>query len=115
MQVLSSHPVAVDRGALVLFSDFEDGGAMWASDGPRLVRRTVSFSRPFRAPPAVLVSLEMWDFDTNPNARGDLSAEAVTETGFDLVFKTWGDSRIARIRAGWIAIGAVANDDDWEV
>jgi len=88
---------------------------MWSSDGPRLVRRTVTFSRPFRAPPAVLVSLEMWDFDTAANARGDLSADAVTETGFEVVFKTWGDSRIARIRAGWIAIGTVPHADDWEL
>ncbi|MEM1431992.1 MAG: H-type lectin domain-containing protein, partial [Pseudomonadota bacterium] len=110
-----SHAVAVDRGSLMVFSDFETEGAMWAGEGPRLVRSAVSFSRAFRAPPEVLVSLEMWDFDTRPNARGDLGAEAVTTDGFDLVFRTWGDSRLARIRVGWIAIGAVSHEDDWQV
>ena len=47
--------------------------------------------------------------------RADISAETVTEDGFDLVFRTWGDSRIARVRIGWIAMGELSDDDDWDV
>jgi len=35
--------------------------------------------------------------------------------GFDLVFRTWGDTKVARVRIGWIAIGPVKSDDDWEL
>jgi hypothetical protein len=31
------------------------------------------------------------------------------------VFRTWGDSRVARIRADWMAIGEVSGEDDWEM
>ena len=39
--------------------------------------------------------------------RADLTAENVSEKGFHLVFRTWGDTRVARVRADWLAIGAV--------
>ena len=42
-------------------------------------------------------------------------AEAVTATGFEIVFRTWGDTRVARIRADWTALGAVLGEDEWEV
>jgi hypothetical protein len=45
----------------------------------------------------------------------DISADLVTAEGFEIVFRTWGDTRIARVRADWLAIGALPNDDDWEV
>ena len=45
----------------------------------------------------------------------ELVAENVTETGFDIVFRTWSDSRIARLRASWMAIGDLPFEDDWDV
>jgi hypothetical protein len=36
----------------------------------------------------VHVSLSMWDMGNDSNARADIRAENVTETGFDLVFRT---------------------------
>ena len=39
----------------------------------------------------------------------------ITGTGFQLVFRTWGDTRVARVRADWTAIGPVKDDDDWDV
>jgi hypothetical protein len=32
-----------------------------------------------------------------------------------LVFRTWADTRVARIRADWTAIGAVRDEEDWDV
>ena len=75
----------------------------------------MTFATPFRDVPAVMVGISLWDMDHKTNMRADLQAENVTATGFDLVFRTWGDTRIARIRADWTAIGAMKDDDDWDV
>ena len=83
--------------------------------GDRETRHLVTFKEAFHEPPVVHVSISMWDTDHKTNARGDLTAEAITETGFHLVFKTWGDTRVARIRADWTAIGALSDDDAWEI
>jgi hypothetical protein len=76
---------------------------------------SVAFSERFRDAPVVHLAMSMWDTDGDTNQRADLRAEAITEAGFEIVFRTWGDSRVARIRADWIAIGEVAGEDDWEM
>jgi H-type lectin domain len=115
MRRLTSHLTGIDRGSLVLFSDYQDGGAMWTGQGPRELRKVVTFSEPFTAEPVVQVSLSMWDMDQKTNQRADISAEMVNPEGFVIVFRTWGDTRVARVRADWIAIGEVKSDEDWEV
>jgi len=47
--------------------------------------------------------------------RADVSTDKITGIGFELVFRTWGDTRIARVRAAWMAIGELAHADDWEL
>lgn len=115
MKRLQTHTIGIDQGDNVLFSDYQDGGEMWTGQGPRERCKAISFSRAFRTPPAVHCSLSMWDVDHAHNVRADVTAEAVTETGFELVFRTWGDTRVARVRVGWIAIGEMPNEDDWEL
>ncbi|WP_416916466.1 MAG: H-type lectin domain-containing protein [Roseicyclus sp.] len=115
MKRLTHHQIGTDQGSVLMFSDFADNGPMWTGDGPREKRVAVSFAGAFRAPPMVHVGISMWDTDGQTNQRADLRAEEVTEMGFDLVFRTWGDSRIARIRADWIAFGTVLGEDDWDV
>ena len=115
MRRLKSHSLGVDHGSVVLFSDFEDGGEMWTGSGPRENRRKVAFSQPYLDPPVVQVSMSMWDMDQKTNQRADISAEAIGTKGFELVFRTWGDTRVARVRADWTALGAVRDDDDWDV
>lgn len=115
MRHFAGHILGVDQGTIVLFSDFEDRGPMWAGEGPREIRRRIDFDDVFRAPPVVQVSLAMWDMDHRTNARIDLTVEKVEETGFMLVFRTWGDSRIARVRATWLALGEVWAEDDWRI
>lgn len=105
----------MEKGSLVLFSDFEDDGPMWAGAGPREVRKTVKFSQPFLEPPMVTVSLSLWDIHHATNFRADLSADGVCESKFDVVFRTWGDTRIARMRADWMALGPVEHADNWNV
>ena len=39
----------------------------------------------------------------------------VNSEGFVIVFRTWADTRVARIRADWLAIGELSAEDDWNV
>lgn len=115
MRRINSHTTGVDQGSLILFSDFENGGDMWSGDGPRKLRTKVKFSEPFQSAPSVQVSLSMWDFDQKTSTRVDISAIEVSQTGFVILFQTWADTRIARVRADWMAIGALSDDDVWDV
>lgn len=115
MKRLSSNRIGVDQGSLMLFSDFADGGEMWAGKGARERRRRVTFSETYLEPPSVTVGISMFDLDRMTNQRSDISAENITAQGFEIVFRTWSDTRIARVRADWMAIGALRDDDMWEV
>lgn len=115
MKKLRNNLIGIEQGDPVLFSDFEDGGEMWTGRGQRERRRRISFEEPFRSPPAIQVAISLWDMDATTVIRADISSETITESGFDLVFRTWGDTRVARIRVGWTAIGEVVDPDDWEL
>jgi hypothetical protein len=115
MRRFRGHIIGVDRGSIILFSDFEDGGAMWTGQGPRELRRVVEFPSPYADTPVVHVSLSMWDIDQKHNMRVDISAEMANPEGFVMVFRTWGDTRVARVRADWLAIGEQASDEDWQL
>ena len=115
MKRLRNHHVGVDHGDVVLFSDFEHDGMMWTGEGPRQTRAHVEFTDSFRVPPVVHLSVSMWDISNEATARADLSAEDITEDGFAIMFKTWGDTKIARIRVAWMAVGELRHADDWEL
>lgn len=115
MQIISSARVGVAQGAVDLFSDFDSGGDMWTGSGPRERRQRVRFEQVFSSTPAVHVSLTLWDMDSAHNVRVDLSAEDVSTKGFDVVFRTWKDTRVARVRVAWMAIGEMSAEDDWDV
>ena len=115
MKHLVNQTIGIAQGDDVLFSDYEDGGEMWTGQGSRERRHKLVFRTPFKAPPAVHVSLSMWDMDSATNVRADVGAENITDKGFDVVFRTWGDTRVARARIRWMAIGPVHHEDDWEL
>lgn len=115
MKRLTAQTIGIDQGDAILFSDYQDGGDMWTGQGPRERRRAVAFRERFQSVPVVQCALSMWDVDHAHNMRADISAENVTPEGFDLVFRTWGDTRVARARIGWIAIGALPHEDDWQL
>jgi len=112
---IRTHRMGIDRGTQLLFSDFVTDGAMWTGEGDREIRMTVKFTERFVSPPAVMVGMSMWDIDAATNSRIDISAENITETDFEILFHTWGDTKVARIRADWIAFGEVPDDEDWDV
>lgn len=115
MKRLRNNLVGIDQGSETLFSDFEDNGPMWTGTGPREARRAVTFSDRFRSMPAVTVGVSMWDMSSDMNQRADVRAENVTHEGFEIVFRTWADSRVARVRVDWMAIGECRHADDWEL
>lgn len=115
MKQISSNPFGILQGSRVLFSDFADDGPMWTGSGPRESRHVIRFQTAFAEAPVVMVGISMWDMDRKTNMRADLSAERVTAEGFDLVFRTWGDTRVARVRADWTAIGTLVDEDAWKL
>ncbi|MFW2587893.1 H-type lectin domain-containing protein [Sagittula sp. SSi028] len=115
MRKFSGATLGVDQGNAEVFTDFKDGGPMWTGEGARERRRAVIFSDPFAEVPVVHVGLSLWDMDQGANVRADISAENVTTTGFELVFRTWSDTKVARVRMNWLAMGALKNEDDWDL
>ncbi len=115
MKRISSGSIGIQQGSRVLFSDFADGGPMWTGQGDRESRHVITFKEAFTEAPAVTVSISMWDIDNKHTSRADVSAEKITAKGFHLVFRTWGDTRVARVRADWMALGSLRGDDDWDV
>lgn len=115
MRRIRSHLLGVEQGEVVLFSDFDSNGPMWTGDGARQVRQVVTFAEAFLDVPSVRVWLTMWDIAHTATSRTDIAAWDVQRESFSIVFRTWGDTRVARVRAGWLALGPVRDDDDWEV
>jgi len=115
MRKIESHTLGIDQGNVVLFSDFEDDGKMWTGDGPRNVVNAVVFAEPYETSPSVSVTTSMIDMSNEAYLRSDLRAEDVTKTGFNIVFRTWGDSKIARVRVDWMSIGALKGEDVWDI
>lgn len=107
--------VMVDQGEVVPFSHFETGGAMWTGEGPREIRVPVRFGASFAAPPALQLGVTMWDVSNVAAMRLDIGSEEVGRDGFTLRVSSWGDSRIARLRIGWFAIGARPDEDLWQI
>lgn len=115
MRRMTGNSIGILQGSRVLFSDYATDGPMWTGSGDRESRFQVVFGERFRGPPAVIVGISLFDMDHETNVRADIGAENITETEFQLVFRTWGDTRVARIRADWTAIGPVRDADDWDV
>ena len=115
MKRVASHLVGVDQGELILFSDFVNGGDMWTGTGKRERIAPVTFSQEYRKPPSVHCSMSLLDMDTGPSIRADVATRNITEKGFDILFRTWEDSRIARVRVAWIAIGELPDEEEWQL
>jgi len=115
MRHFETRTLGVLQGSVVLFSDYKDNGQMWTGEGERELQREIRFSEAFRDPPVLQVAMSMWDIDQTTSPRADLSFNRVDRHGFWMVFRTWGDTRVARIRADWTAMGPVCDDDHWEL
>ncbi len=114
MKRIYASTIGIDQGSEMLFSDFDTNGEMWAGTGERERRVAVKFKDEFKSVPTVMVSLEMFDFDNRKNQRAETVVANITQKGFDIVFRTWGDTKVARAKASWIAIGGVDAEDNWD-
>ncbi|QQA42066.1 H-type lectin domain-containing protein [Pelagovum pacificum] len=115
MRRLRNHLIGLDHGDVILFSDFQHGGEMWTGEGAREMSSHVRFSESYRSEPVVMVSISMWDISNDANIRADVKAEDVTREGFKIVFRTWGDTRVARLRVAWQATGELRQADEWDL
>jgi hypothetical protein len=115
MRRFGSRSIGLDEGEVILFSDYESDGPMWKGEGQRRVSQVVTFSESFAEPPSVRVWLTMWDISHTATSRVDISARDINSERFTIQFQTWGDTRVARVRAGWLALGTLQDDDHWEV
>ena len=115
MHRINSHLMGIDQGDIQLFSHFENDGPMWVGNGAREARKKLRFSEKFQTIPVVKIGFSMWDVDQSTNARMEIVAENITKSGFEAVFKTWSDTRVARVRASWIAIGELPDDENWDL
>ena len=64
----------------------------------------VDFEHPFVSTPEVLVSLTQIDQGTRGSVVTRLVVTATDARGFNYDLHTWCDSRVARVRAEWIAV-----------
>lgn len=115
MRRFRNNSIGIDQGEMVLFSDFEHDGEMWTGSGPRHIRSFVHFRQAFLTAPVVHVALSMWDMSNTANGRADVQAAEIRSEGFAIVFRTWGDTKVARVRVSWMAIGEVYEPDDWRI
>lgn len=115
VKTIKGRNLGIDQGDVQLFSDFENGGDMWTGSGPRERRERVTFSETFAEPPVVQVAVSLWDVSNGANLRTDIGAENIDTGGFDLVFRTWQDSQVARVRLNWVAFGALSDEEIWDV
>lgn len=115
MKHFNASSLGIQQGSRMLFSDFVNDGPMWAGQGDRQSRSTIAFPEPFAGVPVVHAAIGLWDMDHKHNIRADLVVTGITAAGFDVVFSTWGDTRIARVRVDWMAIGAVETEDNWQL
>lgn len=88
-----------------LFNHVDDNGPMWAQDGDREVRLKIRFSGSFQTPQHITLGITGMDSSMAQNLRFSLVAEGVTSDGFEIVLKTWDDTKIARASVNWSAIG----------
>jgi len=115
MKRISANSVGIQQGNLLLFSHYIDGGPMWEGSGERELRSLVTFAETFMDAPHVYLSISMWDTDHRTNLRADVVTADVTASNFAVVFRTWGDTRIARVRVDWLAIGRASDPEDWQL
>jgi hypothetical protein len=115
MRRFRNNSIGVEQGEMILFSDFEHDGVMWTGNGPRMTRSFVHFRESFLTAPVVHVTLSMWDMSNMANSRADVQTAEIKPEGFSIIFRTWGDSKVARVRISWMAVGELYEPDDWQI
>jgi hypothetical protein len=75
------------------------------SDQPRTYTHHVQFDTSFSNIPLVHVGLSGFDIDNRDSARISVHTSAITSSSFDIVIKTWVNTRLYSVEISWIALG----------
>ncbi len=71
----------------------------------RVLQLNITFPKPFKEKPEVMLSVTRFDGERSVNTRYDIKVTSVYKTGFSMEIKTWGGSKIYLIGGTWLAIG----------
>ncbi|HRH94378.1 MAG TPA: H-type lectin domain-containing protein [Prosthecobacter sp.] len=82
--------------------DRADAGA---EEEIRIFKVGVTFDTAFLAVPVVQLGLSGFDIDQRDSARLKVTAEGITESGFQAVITTWAGTRVYATEFNWLAIG----------
>ncbi len=66
----------------------------------------IFFDSPFASPPVVQIGLTGFDIDQRDSARLSVSADQITEYGFQATISTWANTRVYAVELNWFALGA---------
>jgi hypothetical protein len=75
--------------------------------GAREMTVAISFPKPFKEKPSVVVGITMLDAIGTVNTRVSVVADGVSRDGFTAVIKTWGDSKVNGVQGSWVAVAPV--------
>jgi hypothetical protein len=73
-------------------------------DGERTVNLEIRFTKKFTSKPELIFSVSGVDASRDANLRYSVESTFVSNEGFLLKIKTWGDTKIFGITGSWIAI-----------
>lgn len=79
------------------------GWTLYEGTGYRAYTQTVTFTHSFVGTPRVVANLGHIHVDRTTNPLIGVTAENITQNGFDLVFYTWNDAKVFGAVARWIA------------
>ena len=96
--------ISILVGYQELFDHVDPNGEMWDGEGERDVRVRVEFDTPLERAPHVFLSVVQLDSSQAQNLRFQLLADSITNDGFDTVFRTWSDTRLASCLVQWMAM-----------
>jgi hypothetical protein len=80
-----------------------DQAVLWGTPPHDVYRKRVNFAAAFSNQPKVTTSLASLDAHHGYNTRIATDAQNISQTGFDLVIVTWGDTRVYGASVRWLA------------
>ena len=83
---------------------YQTGDVFETGTGPREHSYTISFKQKFLKVPKVHVGLTGFDTANAFNQRLTVNVVSVSESDFNITFKTWYDTKVYLMNVNWIAV-----------
>lgn len=81
------------------------GWSLRDGSGERIFSRAVAFESKFANAPKVVIGLSGLDVGANKNQRVTVAAKNITDSGFDVEYRTWSDTILHGVVVNWLAYG----------